>query len=378
MDGIVGGAAVYHDVQHTNLNDAVSAIETYVGTTGALGSGLHGTLANWSGSVAVTGTTSGNALNGLFTINQSQPTNGGGSSIPVTLYVTSTAATTLNHSIGILSLTAPVASVSQTGQIWYAMEGRVDLNVEGIAYGVLGLASLDATNNTGSIVVGVQGRAEPSGSPDGNGLTVGGWMWGYGGLINYAALFGGSGNVGDQGLIGIRGASVSGNAYYEAQIEVLSNGGWLFNLKGAGTNLTAEIHKLADHSAGTYWAIVDDNSSGLFLVFSNGNATLSGVFTSGGTNTAGAAASVTPTTTSGGSAQQVSATQDSMVYLQVGTAGTAMTVSIGHTSSANDLNILTSAVATGGELISFRLPAAWYFKWAATTATLAHQTALTC
>ena len=33
MDGNVGGAVVYHDVQHTDANDAIEAIETFVGTS---------------------------------------------------------------------------------------------------------------------------------------------------------------------------------------------------------------------------------------------------------------------------------------------------------------------------------------------------------
>jgi hypothetical protein len=48
MDGLVGGSAVYHDVQHTNLNDAVTALENQLGITGAfnflLMSGTKGTF----------------------------------------------------------------------------------------------------------------------------------------------------------------------------------------------------------------------------------------------------------------------------------------------------------------------------------------------
>jgi len=35
MDGGVGGPTVYHDLQHTNLNDAVTALEVFVGTSGS-------------------------------------------------------------------------------------------------------------------------------------------------------------------------------------------------------------------------------------------------------------------------------------------------------------------------------------------------------
>ena len=35
MDGVTGGATVYHDVQHSQANDAIAAIETAIGTTAA-------------------------------------------------------------------------------------------------------------------------------------------------------------------------------------------------------------------------------------------------------------------------------------------------------------------------------------------------------
>jgi hypothetical protein len=35
MDGGTGGASVYHDVQHTNINDAIEAVQSQVGITGA-------------------------------------------------------------------------------------------------------------------------------------------------------------------------------------------------------------------------------------------------------------------------------------------------------------------------------------------------------
>ena len=86
---------------------------------------------------------------------------------------------------------------------------------------------------------------------------------------------------------------------------------------------------------------------------------------------------LTPTFASGVAAQLSDLTRDYMVYLEVGTAGTAMSVAIGPTSSPAN-SVSTSGVATAGEVISFRLPAGWYVQWSATTATLANQTAIGC
>jgi hypothetical protein len=37
-----------------------------------------------------------------------------------------------------------------------------------------------------------------------------------------------------------------------------------------------------------------------------------------------------------------------------------------------------SAAATAGQVITFRLPAGWYFKWAGTTTAIADQAAVGC
>jgi hypothetical protein len=67
-----------------------------------------------------------------------------------------------------------------------------------------------------------------------------------------------------------------------------------------------------------------------------------------------------------------------MVYIQVGTAGTAFIISIGHTVSANDVTIHASGTATTGQIVSFRLPAGWYILWSATTATITQTTCVGC
>lgn len=83
-------------------------------------------------------------------------------------------------------------------------------------------------------------------------------------------------------------------------------------------------------------------------------------------------------TSGGGGVQLADTTRDYMVYLQVSTAGTGTSVSIGHTSAADDVTILSDNVATAGQVITFRLPAGWYFKWAGTSTAMANQNAVGC
>jgi hypothetical protein len=79
-----------------------------------------------------------------------------------------------------------------------------------------------------------------------------------------------------------------------------------------------------------------------------------------------------------GTASQLSDTnRDYMVYLTVGTAGTAFSIAIGPTSGVTT-TIVPSSTATTGEVYTVRLPAGWFLKWTATTATLAGQLAIGC
>lgn len=115
-----------------------------------------------------------------------------------------------------------------------------------------------------------------------------------------------------------------------------------------------------------------------YLPLSGGS--MSGVqsFTgSGGTNTSAAANTITPTFANGTAAQLSDLTRDYMVYLVVGTAGTAFTLAIGPTSTPAH-TIVPSSTATSGEVITVRLPAGWFLEWTATTATLAGQAAVSC
>lgn len=97
----------------------------------------------------------------------------------------------------------------------------------------------------------------------------------------------------------------------------------------------------------------------------------------GGSSSVNSAPVLTPALANGTAAQLTDTTRDYMVYLTVGTAGTAFTVAIGPTSTPAN-TIVPSGTATSGQVVSFRLPAGWFVKWSATTATLAGQKAIGC
>lgn len=97
----------------------------------------------------------------------------------------------------------------------------------------------------------------------------------------------------------------------------------------------------------------------------------------GGTSSANSAPVLTPAFASGTAAQLADTTRDYMVYLEIGTAGTANVLAIGPTSTPAN-TVIASGVATAGEIMTVRLPAGWYLKWSATTATLANQIAIGC
>jgi hypothetical protein len=108
--------------------------------------------------------------------------------------------------------------------------------------------------------------------------------------------------------------------------------------------------------------------------------TMSGLLTLGaGSDTAPSAPVLTALGAASGTAEQLSdLTRDYMVYLDVTTAGTATTVSMGHTSGASDVTILNNVAVAIGQLIAFRLPAGWWFKWAGTTTAIGNQVAVGC
>lgn len=80
-----------------------------------------------------------------------------------------------------------------------------------------------------------------------------------------------------------------------------------------------------------------------------------------------------------GTALQLSDTaRDYIVYLECTTSGTATSISMGPTSAASSVTILSSVSVTAGGLYSFRLPAGWYFKWTGTTTAFGNQNAVGC
>lgn len=98
-----------------------------------------------------------------------------------------------------------------------------------------------------------------------------------------------------------------------------------------------------------------------------------------GTSTAASAPVLTALGAVTGTAIQLADTsRDYQVYLEVTTAGTATSLTIGPTSSANAVSLMTSQAATAGQVISFRLPAGWYFKWTGTTTAIGNQVAVGC
>jgi hypothetical protein len=66
-----------------------------------------------------------------------------------------------------------------------------------------------------------------------------------------------------------------------------------------------------------------------------------------------------------------------MVYLEITTAGTSTTIEMGHTSAASDVLVMSSGGVSAG-VVSFRLPAGWYFKWTGTTTAIGNQNAVGC
>jgi len=58
---------------------------------------------------------------------------------------------------------------------------------------------------------------------------------------------------------------------------------------------------------------------------------------------------------------------DYYVYFNVTTAGTATSITLGPTASANLLTVAASSTATVGQLYTVFVPAGWYFKFTGTT-----------
>ena len=98
-----------------------------------------------------------------------------------------------------------------------------------------------------------------------------------------------------------------------------------------------------------------------------------------GTSSAGSAPVLTALGAVSGTALQLAdLTRDYQVYLTVTTAGTATSVTLGPTNAASAVTIMVSAPATAGQVISFRLPAGWFYKWTGTTTAISNQVAVGC
>ncbi len=101
------------------------------------------------------------------------------------------------------------------------------------------------------------------------------------------------------------------------------------------------------------------------------------IYTGSGWNYLGPPSTLIPTFSNGVAAQLSDVSHDYMLYFQIGTAGTAFSLKVGPTSGVTN-TIMSGAIADSGQLITIRIPAGWFVKWAATTATLASQIAIGC
>jgi hypothetical protein len=126
--------------------------------------------------------------------------------------------------------------------------------------------------------------------------------------------------------------------------------------------------------------VVSAFSNGTLEVGDPGTVAVPGILApNAGTSSAGSAPVLTSLGfTANTAAQLTDVTRDYIVYLECTTSGTATTISIGHTSSANDATIMASAAATAGVVYTVRLPAGWYLKWNGTTTAFATQNAVGC
>lgn len=110
----------------------------------------------------------------------------------------------------------------------------------------------------------------------------------------------------------------------------------------------------------------------------NGTQAVGGILSANaGVNTSASAPAITPTLANGTAAQLADTTRDYLVYLTIGTPGTAFTLAIGPTSGVAN-TLMGSATPLADELLSFRLPAGWFVKWAGTLTTLSSQIAIGC
>ena len=185
-----------------------------------------------------------------------------------------------------------------------------------------------------------------------------------------------------------QGATSSVFYHYNANdMPIIVSGTSYVEANAAGQGFTALItNPLANDQWGGNTVIAPNgwsNGAG-----GNGTPTASNLFSGGvsptvlganvltGTTNVLASNVSTPTFANGVAAQLAQTLRPATVYLTVGTAGTAMVIAIGPTSTPAN-TVISSSVATTGEVYAIRVPAGWYLKWSATTATIANQVAIT-
>ena len=95
-----------------------------------------------------------------------------------------------------------------------------------------------------------------------------------------------------------------------------------------------------------------------------------------GTSTSGGAVSASLGLVNGTS-KQVAATVDAMVYIKFSTAGTAMTISVGPTSTPAN-TIYPSAAPNTGAMYTVRVPAGWYILVSGTSTVIQSSVYVTC
>lgn len=165
----------------------------------------------------------------------------------------------------------------------------------------------------------------------------------------------------------VQGNKVIGNSFITTNS---THAGCVQEQSGAGPNII-----MGNEANGTF--------ASYFVGASGSNSYISdnivGTTVTSVSNTAPSAAILTSLGSVSGTAIQLSdLTRDYMVYLEVTTAGTATSLTIGHTSAASDVTLIASSTATLGQLYSFRLPAGWWWKWSGTATAMTNQVAVGC
>jgi hypothetical protein len=213
---------------------------------------------------------------------------------------------------------------------------------------------------------------------DGCHVQMGGFASGFS-TAQIAISLGGGEHVLSNTAIGNTGtATISDGVFLHA---VGGNAITVSNVIGNYTTSPTSGHLFFDASAtGTYSVTNVPTTSGTQLagtVPASLQATVGTLALGKGTSTSGSAPVLTTTFANGTAAQLADTTRDYMIYLTVGTAGSAFSIAIGPTSTPAN-TILSSNTPNSGEAISFRLPAGWFVKWAGTSTTLANQIAIGC